>query len=68
MPCKEILENRKKSVPVADILRHAANNELQKPRGNTKTEFSCLAVTNTIRKLLRPDVYWFEDVKRCKQG
>lgn len=74
MPSKKLQELRKASMPVADILRYAADEKLRKPAGpnfiNHKwfETYSCLAVKNALRDKLRPDVSDYVSMKQTKQG
>ena len=74
MPSKKLQELRKASMPVADILRYAANERLRHPfmghyvNGRWRETYSCLAVSESLRDNLRPDVFTYPAMKQTKQG
>lgn len=77
MARKEIIENRKKTMPVADILRIAADERLRSGeeilngrwyRGNKIVErYSCLAICQAIKDKIRPDISRW-NIWQTKQG
>jgi hypothetical protein len=77
MAKKQVLENRKKTMPVADILRIAADNYLRtgpeyenfifSRNGKEIQTFSCIAVRLAIKEKIRPDVKQY-NIWITKQG
>lgn len=66
MASKAVIENRKKSVPVADILRDAANKYLlttsQRFDGAWYADiekYSCNAVKKVLQLEVRPDIHMY---------
>ena len=74
MPSKKLQELRKTSMPVADILRYAADEKLRRPNRDShdghvwRESFSCLAVKQALRDKLRPDILDYAAMKQTKQG
>lgn len=74
MPSKKLQELRKASMPVADILRYAAEERLRKPAGSHFVNgkwyetYSCVAVKQALEDKLRPDVFNYVAMKQTKQG
>lgn len=74
MPSKKLQELRKASMPVADILRYAAEERLRKPAGSHFVNgkwyetYSCVAVKQALQDKLRPDVFDYVTMKQTKQG
>lgn len=77
MARKEIIENRKKTMPIADILRIAADERLRSGeeilsghwcRNSKITErYSCLAVRQAIKDKMRPEISEW-NIWHTKQG
>lgn len=74
MASKAVIENRKKSVPVADILRDAANKYLQTTSQRFDgawyadvEKYSCNAVKKALQLEVRPDIHMY-DQDLSKQG
>lgn len=74
MASKAVIENRKKSVPVADILRDAANKYLQTTSQRFDVawyadveKYSCNAVKKALQLEVRPDINMY-DQDLSKQG
>jgi hypothetical protein len=74
MPSKKLQELRKASMPVADILRYAADERLRHPfmghyvNGRLRETYSCLAVSEALKDKLRPDIFGYTAMKQTKQG
>lgn len=74
MPSKKLQELRKASMPVADILRYAADEKLRLPYGDNYVDgkwretYSCVAVKEALEDKLRPDIFDYSSMRQTKQG